>query len=280
MRSAGGLLLAACALAGVGVPGRVSAQAPVEAREVRQLVTFRFLPGQTGAALELYRTLLVPIYREIEPMRTVRLLSEVESPEPLDLMVVTHYADMAGMDRANRALRQLSADRPPIGELYRRVSDLSSGPPRSVRRGDLAAEHRGQPRRAARGARVRQRSRRHCRFLRTPDARRRASVGAGTADARPHRAVRDGALPGGRQLGLPAHLRRAGPRRVAGVCHRPQAASRGPRGQPGGRATQDDDSARDVEICECADPDLTTRRAAETSPCTSSSAVFPPTSSR
>ncbi|MBP7776597.1 MAG: hypothetical protein KA371_05670 [Acidobacteria bacterium] len=53
MRCAGGVLLAACALASGDVAGRVSAQAPVEAREVRQLVTFRFLPGQTRAALEL-----------------------------------------------------------------------------------------------------------------------------------------------------------------------------------------------------------------------------------
>lgn len=104
-----------------------AAQLPAEAREVRQLVTFRFLPGQTRAALDLYRGFLVPIYREIEPMRTVRVFSEVESPEPLDLMVVTHYADMAGMDRANRLLRQLPGDRPPIGELYRQVADLSLG---------------------------------------------------------------------------------------------------------------------------------------------------------
>ncbi len=51
----------------------------------------------------------------------------MESPEPLDLMVVTHYADMAAMDRANRLLQQLPGDRPPIGELYRQVADLSLG---------------------------------------------------------------------------------------------------------------------------------------------------------
>ena len=94
---------------------------------MRQLVTFRFLPGQTPAALDLYRRFLVPVYREVEPMRTVRFFAEVESPEPLDLMVVTHYADMAGMDRANAALRQPSPDRPPIGELYAQMSDLSLG---------------------------------------------------------------------------------------------------------------------------------------------------------
>jgi len=89
-------------LAGTAHPAS-TAQAPLaEAREVRQLVTFRHLPGQSAAALELYREHLVPIYRDVEAMRMVRVLGEVESPEPLDLMVVTHYADLAAMDRANR----------------------------------------------------------------------------------------------------------------------------------------------------------------------------------
>ena len=103
------------------------AQPQVESREVRQLVTFRFLPGQSRAALDLYRVHLAPIYRQVEPMRHVRAFSEVESPEPLDLMVVTHYADMAAMDRANRDLRRPWPDHPPVFELYRRVSDLSLG---------------------------------------------------------------------------------------------------------------------------------------------------------
>lgn len=115
------------AFAGADLTSPLAAQIPAESREVRQLVTFRFRPGQTKAALDLYRAFLVPIYREIEPMRMVRLLSEVESPEPLDLMVVTHYADMAAMDQANRLLRQLPPDRPPIGELYRQMADLSLG---------------------------------------------------------------------------------------------------------------------------------------------------------
>lgn len=107
--------------------GPLSAQPPVESREVRQLVTFRFLPGQTNAALEIYRTHLSPIYREIEAMRTVRAFGEVESPESLDLVVVTHYADLAAMDRANRDLRRPWSDHPPVFELYRQVSDLSLG---------------------------------------------------------------------------------------------------------------------------------------------------------
>jgi hypothetical protein len=106
---------------------RATAQPPVESREVRQLVTFRFLPGQARAALEVYRTGILPVYRGVESMRTVRLLGEVESPEPLDLVVVTHYADMAGMDRANQSLRSLPPDSPTIGQLYQQVADLSLG---------------------------------------------------------------------------------------------------------------------------------------------------------
>lgn len=109
-------------------PGeRLAAQPRADSREVRQLVTFRFLPGQTRAALDVYRTGILPIYRGVDSMRTVRLLAEVESPEPLDLMVVTHYADMAGMDRANRAMRDLPPDGPSIGQLYQQVADLSLG---------------------------------------------------------------------------------------------------------------------------------------------------------
>lgn len=119
---------AAVVLAALGLAERgATAQPPAESREVRQLVTFRFLPGQTRAALDVYRTGILPVYRGVESMRTVRLLGEVESPEPLDLMVVTHYADMAGMDRANQALRALPPDGPSIGQLYQQVSDLSLG---------------------------------------------------------------------------------------------------------------------------------------------------------
>jgi hypothetical protein len=114
-------------LAGTAQPVS-TAQAPLaEAREVRQLVTFRHLPGQSAAALEIYREHLVPIYREVEAMRMVRVFGEVESPEPLDLMVVTHYADLATMDRANAQLRRPLPDHPPVGELYQRLSDLSLG---------------------------------------------------------------------------------------------------------------------------------------------------------
>jgi hypothetical protein len=124
---------AACLAAGVAVLAGTAqpastAQAPLaEAREVRQLVTFRHLPGQSSAAREIYREHLVPIYREVDAIRTVRVFGEVESPEPLDLMVVTHYADLAAMDRVNVHLRRPLPDHPPVGELYQRLSNLSLG---------------------------------------------------------------------------------------------------------------------------------------------------------
>lgn len=121
-------LVAALVAAPVEEPGEVAVQPPLEAREVRQVVTFRFLPGQLPAALDVYRSQVAPLYRETEAMRMVRFFGEVESPEPLDLVVVTHYADMAGMDRANRQLAERAPDGgPSIGQLYRQLSDLSLG---------------------------------------------------------------------------------------------------------------------------------------------------------
>lgn len=102
-------------------------QAVQDVREVRHLVTFRFLPGQTDAVLNLYGQQLLPIYREVDAMRSVRLLREAESPEPLDLMVVTHYESLAAMDRANQALARPVPDRASVGQLYRQIADASLG---------------------------------------------------------------------------------------------------------------------------------------------------------
>lgn len=121
-------LAVALSVAAASTGGRVGAQTPGEAREVRQIVTFRFLPGQLPAVMDVYRSQVVPAYRETEAMRMVRFLDEVESPEPLDLVVVTHVADMAGMDRANRQLTSRTSDGgPTIGQLYRQIADLSLG---------------------------------------------------------------------------------------------------------------------------------------------------------
>lgn len=122
-------VLAAVAALAAGWPAvaRALEQPPVESREVRQFVTFRVLPGQLQAVIDLYGTHLLPLYRETDAMRMVRFFREVESPEPLDLMVVTHYDSMAAMDRANQAMSRPSSDRPPVGQLYRQIADLSLG---------------------------------------------------------------------------------------------------------------------------------------------------------
>lgn len=125
--SRGRALPLAAAVLAVWSGVRGEAQPPLDAREVRHLVTFRFLPGQLDAALDLYGRHLIPLYREVEAMRTVRVFAEVESPEPLDLMVVTHYDGMAGVDRANQALSRVAPDRVPVAQLYRQIADLSLG---------------------------------------------------------------------------------------------------------------------------------------------------------
>jgi hypothetical protein len=118
---------AAVALLAAAAGRPVGAQHPAEAREVRQLVTFRFLPGQLRVARDIYRRQLVPIYRDVETMRQVRVFGEAESPEPFDLMVVTHYADLAAMDRANKALEQPAPERPPVSFFYSQLANLCLG---------------------------------------------------------------------------------------------------------------------------------------------------------
>jgi hypothetical protein len=73
--------------------------------EVRQIVTFLFTPGGGDQVLPIYRDQLRPIYADVGPLRRLRVYREVESSEPLDLIVVSHYSSMAGMDSANSALR-------------------------------------------------------------------------------------------------------------------------------------------------------------------------------
>jgi hypothetical protein len=73
--------------------------------DVRQIVTFHFVPGGADQVLPIYRDQLRPIYTDVGALRRLRVYREVESSEPLDLIVVSHYASMAGMDSANGALR-------------------------------------------------------------------------------------------------------------------------------------------------------------------------------
>lgn len=82
------------------------ARAQVPAAEVRQIVTFLFQPGRGSEALTIYERQLKPIYEGVTPLRRFRAYREAESPEPLDLVVISTYDGMAGMDAANAALRR------------------------------------------------------------------------------------------------------------------------------------------------------------------------------
>lgn len=116
------LLAVAC-----GSTGGIRAQAPVEG-EVRQLVTFAFQPGRTGAALELYRDRVLPLYAGDEDLLTFRAFGEVESPVPMDLLVVRAFRGMAGMDASGDQLRERAAEAgTSLGSLYGEIAALSTG---------------------------------------------------------------------------------------------------------------------------------------------------------
>lgn len=107
-------------------PSPSSAQIPSEG-EVRQLVTFRFLPGRAQEALDLYRSDAIPLYRQDEAMLSFRGLREVESPIPLDLVVISAFQSMSGMDDSNAMLRRLAESRgSSIGAIYGAIGALSS----------------------------------------------------------------------------------------------------------------------------------------------------------
>lgn len=91
------------------LPAALDAQVSANTPEVRQIVTFLFQPGRSGDATAIYERQLRPIYIDVPALRTFRAYHEAESPEPLDLVVVSSYDGMAGMDSANAALRRPSA---------------------------------------------------------------------------------------------------------------------------------------------------------------------------
>lgn len=102
-RRAGALLLwlaIGCA------PSGVDAQRD---RDVRQIVTFLFQPGRGDSAIAIYERALIPLYRQDAAMRRFRGYREAESPEPLDLVIVSSFNGMAGMDASNLALRGLAS---------------------------------------------------------------------------------------------------------------------------------------------------------------------------
>lgn len=103
-----------------------SAQLPVES-EVRQIVTFSFLPGKSGEALAVFRDVAIPLYERDDAMLSFRGFREVESPIALDLIVVSSFAGMSGMDESNSTLRALAAEAgTSIGAIYGRIGALSS----------------------------------------------------------------------------------------------------------------------------------------------------------
>jgi hypothetical protein len=93
--------------------------------EVRQLVTFLFQPGRATDALTIYEQKLKPIYTDIAPLLRFRAFREAESPEPLDLVIVSSYAGMAGMDLANDALRRPHASGQSAFALYGTLSAMT-----------------------------------------------------------------------------------------------------------------------------------------------------------
>jgi hypothetical protein len=115
-------------LASIVVPvADLAAQEPVDS-EVRQIVTFSFLPGKSAEVLAVFRDQAIPLYEDNEPMLSFRGYREVESPIPLDLIVVSAFAGMAGMDESNAALSRLAAEAgSSMGAIYGGISALSSG---------------------------------------------------------------------------------------------------------------------------------------------------------
>jgi len=101
-------------------PRDLKSQVPVTG-EVRQIVSLSFLPGTAGEAVDLFERLAVPLYRQDPAMEHFRGFSEVESSIPLDLIVVSSFDGMAGMDRSNEFLAGAG-----IGAFYSRVAPVLS----------------------------------------------------------------------------------------------------------------------------------------------------------
>lgn len=96
----------------------LAAQVPVEG-EVRQIVTLSFVPGRSGEAVEVFRDLAVPIYEGDPALLSFRGFREIESSIPLDLIVVSAFRGMGGMDRHNAALGEAG-----IGAFYAGILPL------------------------------------------------------------------------------------------------------------------------------------------------------------
>lgn len=119
--------LACVALAGAippALPTPLVAQ-DVFPGEVRQLVTFRFVPGGAAEARTIFRERALPLYELDTAMRSFRAFREVESSIPLDLVVVSSFDGMSGMDEHNALVSGLPGpDGLGIGGFYGAIGDL------------------------------------------------------------------------------------------------------------------------------------------------------------
>jgi hypothetical protein len=106
-------------------PKLVAAQVTAPTNEIRQIVTFLFQPGRLQEAVTIYEQQLKPIYSEVSELSRFRAYRESESPEPLDLVVVSSYKGMAGMDAANQALRRRTASGTSAFALYGTLSTMT-----------------------------------------------------------------------------------------------------------------------------------------------------------
>jgi hypothetical protein len=96
--------------------------------EVRQLVTFRFPGGKSAEAIQIFREQALPLYEADEPMLRFRAFREVESPEPLDLVVVSSFRGLEGMDASNQRLLDEAAKRGArVGDIYGKISASAEG---------------------------------------------------------------------------------------------------------------------------------------------------------
>lgn len=93
--------------------------------EVRQIVTFLFLPGRSAEGLRVYQDRIKPIYEGIGDLLRFRAYREVESPEPFDFFVVSTYRGMDGMDRANAGLRTPGPAGESAAQLYGHLSSMT-----------------------------------------------------------------------------------------------------------------------------------------------------------
>ena len=105
----------------LALAGPAASQGPVEG-EVRQIVSFTLAPGAAGEVMDLYRDRALPLYRGDEARLHVRVFREVESPRPLDLVVVSGFEGMEGMDRSNEGLREQG-----IASVYGEIAARTTG---------------------------------------------------------------------------------------------------------------------------------------------------------